>query len=401
MADHSPDVLRALPKVLLHDHLDGGLRPTTVIELADQICWTPKLPTTDPDALQSWFTAGAEAGDILQYLATFEHTVGVMQTEASIERVAYEAVIDLADDGVVYAEIRFAPELHQVAGLSLEEVVEAVGNGLRRGERDALARGRAITVNAICCAMRTATRSVEVVEMLARMRYREPKLVAFDLAGAETGFPPSLHAEALAIARRELLNITIHASEPPDKELISDALAHGAHRIGHGVRLASDILFTPNEQAILGPISRYILDHGIALEMAPTCHVQIGAVPTMTDHPFAKLLRLGFKVTLNTDNRLMSNVSPTSELAAVTSTFDLTPFEMRQIAVNGIDAAFCPREQKLRLLHDVIHPAYDKLADMISEADADRPSASESGGDGVRGRSPRPATSQARTDRPC
>ena len=361
MADYSHDVLRALPKVLLHDHLDGGLRPTTVIELADEVGWTPRLPTTDSGALQAWFTAGAEAGDIMRYLATFEHTVGVMQTESAIERVAYEAVIDLAEDGVVYGEIRFAPELHQDRGLSLEAVVEAVGHGLRRGERDAQAAGRPITVNAICCAMRTANRSVEVVNMLARMRYREPKLVAFDLAGAETGFPPSLHAEALSIARRELLNITIHASEPPDKELISDALAHGAHRIGHGVRLASDILFTPNGQAILGAIARYIFNHEIALEMAPTCHVQIGAVPTMADHPFAKLLRLGFKVTLDTDNRLMSNVSPTSELAAATSTFNLSPAEMRQIVVNGIEAAFCPAEQKRRMLRDVIHPAYDKL----------------------------------------
>ncbi len=361
MADYSPEVLRALPKVLLHDHLDGGLRPTTVVELADEVGWTPRLPTTDPVALQTWFTAGAEAGDILQYLATFEHTVGVMQTESAIERVAYEAVLDLANDGVVYGEVRFAPELHQDLGLSLDAIVEVVGHGLRRGERDAVTLGRPITVNAICCAMRTADRSVEIVNMLARMRYSEPKLVAFDLAGAETGFPPSLHAEALSIARRELLNITIHASEPPDKELISDALAHGAHRIGHGVRLASDILFTPNEQAIFGAIARYIFDHEIALEMAPTCHVQIGAVPTLADHPFAKLLRLGFKVTLNTDNRLMSNVSPTSELAAVTTTFDLSPAEMHKIAINGIEAAFCPAEHKHRILRDVIHPAYNKL----------------------------------------
>jgi adenosine deaminase len=361
MADFSLDVLRALPKVLLHDHLDGGLRPTTVLELADECGWTPKLPTTDAGELQAWFTAGAEAHDLLQYLATFEHTLGVMQTEAAIERVAYEAVIDLAADGVVYAEVRFAPELHQDGGLSLDAVIEAVGTGFRRGERDALTNGRAITVNAICCAMRTDDRSVEIAETAARMRYREPKLVAFDLAGAETGFPPSLHAEALAIARRELLNITIHASEPPDRELIADALAHGAHRIGHGVRLATDILFTPNGQAIFGAIARYVFDHGIALEMAPTCHVQIGAVPTLADHPFAKLLRLGFNVTLNTDNRLMSNVSPTSELAAVTSIFDLSVEEMRQIVVNGIQAAFCPAEHKHRLLTTVIHPAYDRL----------------------------------------
>ena len=192
------DQARKLPKVLLHDHLDGGVRVATVLELADQIGWT--LPTSDPDALQAWFTRGAETADLLQYLATFEHTLAVMQTAEHIERIAHEAVVDLAADGVVYAEVRFAPELHQQHGLDLVAVVEAVTSGFRRGEMAAAEAGRTITVNAICCAMRTEQRSVQIAHLVDRMRSWDDKVVAFDLAGAETGFPPSLHAEALAFS---------------------------------------------------------------------------------------------------------------------------------------------------------------------------------------------------------
>lgn len=359
MPGYSLDTLRALPKVLLHDHLDGGLRPSTIMELADAIGWT--LPATDPAELQAWFTRGAETKDLLQYLAVFEHTLAVMQTAEHIERVAYEAACDLADDGVVYAEVRFAPELHGEQGLSPEGAVEAVCAGFRRAERDVAASGRSIVVNAICCAMRTGDRSLEIAELVCRMYSREPKVVAFDLAGAETGFPPSMHAEALALCRRNLRNITIHASEPPDYELIADALAHGAHRIGHGVRIASDLLFTPDGGVILGRLARYVRNHRIPLELAPTCNVQIGAVPTLADHPIIKLLRLGFCATINTDNRLMSNVSPTSELAAVAETFAMTPAEMRQLAVNGLEAAFWPAEHTDRIRRQIVDPAYAQL----------------------------------------
>jgi adenosine deaminase len=233
--------------------------------------------------------------------------------------------------------------------------------GLREGEAAARAAGRTIVVNAILCAMRTGDRAMEVVQLLDRMRYRDPKVVAFDLAGAETGFPPSRHADALAYAREHLLHLTIHASEPPDLQLIEDAIAQGAERIGHGVRLQSDILFTPDGGAILGDLARWILDRQIPLEMAPTCHVQIGAVPSLAEHPFAKLLRLGFAVTINTDNRLMSNVSVSSETAAVADTFGLGWAELEQVAVNGALAAFAPLEQRHRLVDDVIRPAYAAL----------------------------------------
>ena len=356
------ETVRSAPKVLLHDHLDGGLRPATVVELADVCGWSPRLPAIDPADLQAWFTRGADTRDLHQYLATFEHTIAVMQTATALERVAYEAAVDLADDGVIYAEVRFAPELHQTNGLALEEIVAAVCDGFRRGERDSAAAGRPIIVNAIICAMRTEQRSMEIVRLVERMRFAEPKVVAFDLAGAETGWPPSLHADALAFARAHHLNVTIHASEPPDLELISDALAHGAHRIGHGVRLAKDVLFTPDGDAMLTQLARYVLDHRIPLELAPTCNVQIGAVPTIADHPIASFLRLGFCATVNTDNRLMSNVSPSSELHVVATTFDLSWDEIAQLVTNGVDAAFAPYELRRQLISDVVEPAYAALS---------------------------------------
>jgi adenosine deaminase len=348
--------VRAAPKVLLHDHLDGGLRPTTVLELADQIGWT--LPASDAVSLQQWFTRGADTRDILKYLATFEHTVAVLQTAEAIERVATEAVVDLADDGVVYAEVRFAPELHQANGLSLEAVTDAVTAGYRRGEADALTAGHEITVNAICCAMRTEQRSMEIARFVDARRRVDDKVVAFDLAGAETGWPPALHAEALAFARERHLNITIHASEPPDLELISDAITHGAHRIGHGVRLQSDTSIGDDGDLQLGPLARYVLDHRIHLEMAPTCNVQIGAVPAVAAHPIGPFLRAGFNVGVNTDNRLMSGVSPSSELLAVATAFELSWIEIGTLVTNAANSAFAPYEQRRRLVDEVIRPAF-------------------------------------------
>ena len=355
------DAIKATPKVLLHDHLDGGLRPVTVIELADEIGHS--LPSTDPAALHRYFIAGAEAKDLLQYLDTFQHTLAVMQTAEMIERVAFECAVDLAVDGVVYAEVRFAPELHVAKGLTLDAVVDAVLAGFRRGEDAAATSGRPIVVNAILCAMRTEHRSSEIAELAVRSRQRDAKVVGFDLAGAETGFPPSMHADALALARRELMNITLHASEPPDLKLISDALAHGAHRIGHGVRLHSDITWhADGTPATIGPVARQILDRQIPLEMAPTCHVQIGAVGSLAEHPFDRFRRMGIVVTVNTDNRLMSNVSVSSEVHALATTFGWGWSEIGEVVGNGMASAFAPYEERQRLLRDVIAPAYAALA---------------------------------------
>ena len=353
---------RSVPKILLHDHLDGGLRVATVIELADEIGW--RLPHTDPAELQSWFTAGAATKDLLQYLATFEHTLAVMQTEEQLERVAYECAIDLAGDGVVYAEVRFAPELHQQRGLPLDAVTSAVTAGLRRGERDTHGR---IVVNAILCAMRTEHRSLEIVQLVDRLREHDAKVVAFDLAGAETGWPPSLHADALAFARERHVNVTIHASEPPDLELIDDALFHGAHRIGHGVRLRRDVVRHDDGSLELGPLARYVLDHQIHLEMAPSCHVQVGAVESFDRHPIAMFLRYGFNVGVNTDNRLMSDVMPSSELHDVADTFDLTWPEIERLVTNALDSSFAPLETRTRLRSDLVGPWF------AARGESDRP----------------------------
>jgi len=353
--------LRAIidaPKTVLHDHLDGGLRVDTILEISDEIGHTPRLPTTDRAALQAWFTAGAEARDLLKYLATFEHTLACMQSEQHIERVAYEAVSDLADDGVVYAEIRYAPELHAIP---FEASAAAVAAGFRRAEADAVMRGRFISAHVIVCAMRTERRAMEVATFVASRRRYEPKIVAFDLAGAETGWPPSLHADALAYARREHLNVTIHASEPPDLELISDALAHGAHRIGHGVRLNRDTSVGPDGSLVLGPLAQFVLDRQVHLEMAPTCNTQIGAVAAVTEHPIGPFLRHGFNVSVNTDNRLMSKVSPSSEMHAVATAFELSWAEIRRLVENAVKSGFAPHDVRDRILREVVAPAYDRL----------------------------------------
>lgn len=353
-----PALAVAVPKVLLHDHLDGGLRPTTILELADEIGWTPRLPSTDPVELHRWFVRGAETKDLLQYLATFEHTLAVMQRADDLVRVARECAIDLADDGVVYAEVRFAPELHVHAGLALEAVVEAVQSGFRDGCAAAAAAGRPIVVNTIVCAMRTEHRSLEIAQLAVHMRGLDDRIVGFDIAGAETGWPPSLHASAFAFARANNLHITIHASEPPDLELIADALDHGAQRIGHGVRLQSDVDLSTGE---MGWLARSVLERQIVLEMAPTCNTQIGAVASVAEHPIGPFLRMGFRVGINTDNRLMSNVSMSSEVAKVASAHSLTNAEVGQLAVNAMEGSFSSWTERRRLVDSVITPAYAAL----------------------------------------
>ncbi len=350
------EAVRRAPKALLHDHLDGGLRVATVIELADAIGWT--LPSNDAAELQRWFTAGAASLDLLAYLATFDHTLAVMQCAEHIERVAREAVEDLVADGVVYAEIRYAPELH---GIAPHASVEAICAGIRAAEAAASTAGTPIVVNVIVCAMRTEQRSLEIAQFVEQIRRREPKVVAFDLAGAETGGPPSPPAEALSSARQHHMNITIHASEPPDLELISDALQHGAHRIGHGVRLQSDMTMVDDTVTSCGPLARYVLDRRVHLEMAPTCHVHVGAVPNLESHPIAAMLRAGFNVGVNTDNRLMSDVMPSSELWNLHRTHGLTWSEMEVLTINAVESSFAPLEERRRIVDSVVRPAYEAM----------------------------------------
>ncbi|MEM8905541.1 MAG: adenosine deaminase [Actinomycetota bacterium] len=346
----TPDEARRVPKVLLHDHLDGGLRVDTIRELADHI--GHDLPADDPDELAAWFRAGADTGDILQYLATFAHTVPLLQTADALERVAAEAAADLAADGVVHAEVRFAPELHAGPGDdtglgSLDEAIEAVAAGFARGSAEA----GTIQVDTIVCAMRTEGRSAEVAE--AAVRWLGRGVVAFDLAGAETGFPPSDHTDALDIAHRGLAAVTIHASERPGLELIADALRLGAQRIGHGVLLIEDCTVDGDGDLVLGSLARYVRDRRIPLELCPSCNVQIGAVPTIADHPVGPFLRAGIVATVNTDNRLMSGVSVSSELGLVADTFDLSWDEVRQLQRNAAAATFADHDRRSALLAQI------------------------------------------------
>lgn len=340
--------MSVVPLVVLHDHLDGGLRIDTILELAASI--GHELPATDPDELRSWFRAGADARDILQYLATFEHTVGLLQTADALRRVATEAVVDLAADGVVYAEVRFAPELHPGVG-GLSEVIDVVTAGFAAGAAHAAAAGNMIDVRTIVCAMRTENRSADVAR--AAVAAADPTsqggVVAFDLAGAETGFPPTDHAVACRIALDGGLALTVHASEPPGTELIAQALEVGAQRVGHGVRLIEDCRIGDDGGLELGSLAQRVLDEQVPLELCPSCNVQIGAVPTLADHPIGPFLRAGFAATVNTDNRLMSGVTVSSEVAAVRDAFDLTDDEVRRLQRNAIAAAFCDEATRSRV----------------------------------------------------
>ncbi|MGM1061593.1 adenosine deaminase [Saccharothrix sp. Mg75] len=345
------EALRSAPKVLLHDHLDGGLRPQTVIELADA-SGHQGLPTTDPVALGGWFRDNADSGSLVRYLEGFAHTCGVMQDEAALVRVAAEAVQDLAADGVVYAEIRFAPELFTAKGLSMEQAVEAVLEGFRKGEE---AAGRTIRVGALLCAMRQNDGWQRVADLV--VRYRDAGVVGFDIAGPEAGFPPSRELSAFEYLRQQNAHFTIHAAEAAGAESAWEAVQlAGAERLGHGVRLAEDI-----KGDEVGRLAAYVRDRRVALEMCPTSNVHTGAVRSLAEHPIKRMHELGFRVTVNTDNRLMSQVSMTGELATAVEHFGFGWEDLRTFAVNAAKAAFITHDERRALIRNVINPAYDAL----------------------------------------
>ncbi len=345
------DEIRAVPKVLLHDHLDGGLRPATIIELAAQTGYRG-LPSTDVTELTRWMTGVAQRGRLELYLEAFQHTVGVLQTREALIRVAAECAEDLAADGVVYAEVRFAPELHVSGGLSLDQVVEAVLEGFRRGSS-----GRGITVYALLTAMRTAARSLEIAELA--VRHRDAGVVGFDIAGAEAGSPPSRHLDAFQYVARENFHITIHAGEGFGLPSIWEALQWcGAERLGHGVRIIDDIQVAPDGAASLGRLAGYVRDRRIPLEMCPTSNVQTGAVASIKDHPIGLLRELSFRVTVNTDNRLMSGVSLSSEFHALTEAFGYGWADIQWLTINAMKSAFAPFDERLNLINSVIKPGF-------------------------------------------
>jgi len=353
------DTIRAAPKVVLHDHLDGGLRPTTVIDLAAEFGYDA-LPTTDPDDLAAWFTRGADRKSLELYLETFEHTVGVLQQRDAIIRVAAECAEDLAADGVAYAEVRYAPELSTSLGLTLDEVIDANLEGFRLGATRAAETGHPIVMKMLVTGMRQFARSVEVAK--AAVRWRDAGTVGFDVAGPEKGFPPTRYLEAFDLVRHENFHITIHAGESFGLPSIWEALQFcGAERLGHGVRIIDDVTFGPDGEPILGRLAAFVRDRRIPLEMCPTSNVHTGAAASIEEHPFDQLRRLRFRVTVNTDNRLMSNVTMSSELAALDAAFDLGLDEMEWLTLNAIKSAFAPFDERLRLINEMIKPGYARL----------------------------------------
>ncbi len=347
------ELLHQAPKALLHDHLDGGLRPQTVIELADEYGYR-NLPTHDVSELANWFNRGAKRNDLVLYLETFAHTVGVMQHRDAIERVAYECAVDLAADGVVYAEVRFAPELNTEAGLTLDEVVQAVLAGFERGSA-----GTDLTIYLICCAMRTAARSLEIAELA--VRWRDQGVVGFDIAGAEAGYPPTRHLDAFQFVQRSNFHATIHAGEAFGLPSIWEAVQWcGAERLGHGVRIVDDITGTPGDET-LGRLAAYVRDRRIPLELCPTSNVGTGVCASIAEHPIGMLRRLRFRVTVNTDNRLMSDTSMTKEMTQLADAFGWGLDDFEWLTINAMKSAFAPFPERLSIINGLVKPRYALL----------------------------------------
>ncbi|GAA1895339.1 adenosine deaminase [Williamsia serinedens] len=355
------------PKVLLHDHLDGGLRPATVLDLARENGYD-ELPAGDVDGLARWFRDSADSGSLVRYLETFTHTVAVMQTAPALRRVARECAEDLAADGVVYAEVRFAPEQHLTTGLSLDEVVEAVLRGFDEGSAAAQATGRPILVRCLVTAMRHAARSREIAELA--VRFRDRGVVGFDIAGAEAGHPPSRHLDAFEYMRANNAPFTIHAGEAFGLPSIHEAISFcGTDRLGHGVRVMDDIELPSGtgpsgrdvRGAQLGRVANYVRDKRIPLEMCPSSNVQTGAVASIAEHPFDVLARLRFRVTVNTDNRLMSDTTMSKEFGVLADQFGYGWADFERFTVNAMKSAFIHFDERLRFIDEIIKPGYAVL----------------------------------------
>ncbi|TFC85634.1 adenosine deaminase [Cryobacterium sp. TmT2-59] len=351
--------INALPKISLHDHLDGGLRPQTIIELAEPIGFA--LPTTDAAALGTWFADQADSGSLVEYLKTFDVTTGVMQTREGLVRVAREFVEDLAADGVIYGEIRWAPEQHLTRGLTLDQTVEAVQEGLEAGIALVAQAGSRIRVGQLITAMRHADRGLAIAELA--VRHRGNGVVGFDIAGAELGFPAHNHRDAFDFLAKAFMPVTVHAGEADGLESIRGALFDGrALRLGHGVRLAEDIEIgredEENTYVTLGPVAQWVRDREIALELSPSSNLQTGAIAAwgddLLDHPFDLLYQLGFRVTVNTDNRLMSNTSLTKELALLSDAFGYDEDDLEVFQLNAVQASFLPLDEREDLADAIV-----------------------------------------------
>ena len=356
----SAEAIAAAPKVLLHDHLDGGLRSQTIIDLARDI--GHDLPRHDAGELEQWFTAAADSGSLERYLDTFEHTVAVMQRADALRRVAAECVEDLAADGVVYAEVRYAPEQHLRADLTLDEVVNAVREGFEEGTRRAADAGHSIVARQLLTAMRHQARSMEIAQLV--VTHRDAGVVGFDIAGAEAGYPPTRHLDAFEYLQRENAHFTIHAGEAFGLPSIWQALQWcGADRLGHGVRIIDDIAVAGDDEVRLGRLASYVRDKRIPLEMCASSNLQTGATESIAAHPIGLLARLRFRVTINTDNRLMSGTSMSREMALLSDAFGYDLADLRWFSVNAMKSAFLPFDERLAMIDDVIKPGYAALSD--------------------------------------
>jgi adenosine deaminase len=358
----SPAVIKAVPKVLLHDHLDGGLRVSTILDLAHKHNYTA-LPFDNEAELAEWFHTAVQ-GSLEIYLETFAHTVGVMQTPDALQRVASECAQDLAADGVVYAEIRFAPELHTAKGLSYHEVIDNVLIGFRQGEEAAKAAGHNIRIGTLLTAMRMADVSLEIAKLVVEYRHRG--VVGFDIAGKEAGYPPTEHLEAFQYLQRNNAHFTIHAGEAFGLKSIWEAIQYcGAERLGHGVRIIDDITVNKDGSVTLGDLAAYVRDRRIPLELCPKSNIDTHAAPSIKEHPIGLLRKLNFRVTLNTDNRLMSDTSMSSEMSALVEAFGYTLKDLEWLTVNGMKSSFLPFDERLDIINHIIKPGYARLREQV------------------------------------
>jgi adenosine deaminase len=353
------EVIRTVPKVLLHDHLDGGLRPTTIIELAKEHKYN-KLPTKDPEELAIWFHRGANKGNLVEYLQGFEHTCGVMQTKEALERVAYEMLEDMKNDGVCYVETRFAPVYHTQKGLYYEESVNAVLKGLERGKKDF-----GVGYGLIICGMRNMKNTLDFAELA--VNFRKHGVVGFDLAGEEGGYPPKKHIEAFQFIQRANFNITIHAGEAFGKESIWQAIQWcGAHRIGHATHLMEDLVYDKDGNVVqFGELAQYILDKRVPLEICLLSNVHTGAVDKIENHPFGTLFKEKFRVTINTDDRLMSDTTLTKEYLTAIENFNLTFDDVEKTNINAMKSAFLHYDERLYYIYNIIKPGFQNMRERL------------------------------------
>jgi adenosine deaminase len=348
--------LRRAPKVVLHEHLDGSLRPRTVLELAESAGYT-ELPFDDEGRLADWFAAGAARGSLPLYLEGFRHTIAVLQSAEALERAAYESAEDMARENVVYAEVRFAPHFHTQRGLGLDAVMAAVLRGFARGREDF-----GVETGLIVCAMRNLSSMLSMQMAELAVAWRSRGCVGFDLAGEEAGHPARHHLDAFQLVKRMNFSITIHAGESFGPESIWQALQYcGAHRIGHGTRLVEDMVIYEGRVISLGPLAQYVLDHRIPIEICLSSNVHTGATPALPEHPFPRYLEKGFRVTLNTDNRLMSRTSITEEYRLANATFGTTLDQLEKITINGMKSAFAHYDDRIRVIFERIKPGYARL----------------------------------------